>query len=61
MPQPLDARPPDPRMPTQACPNCAQPMRLTSIEPHERYKNLDSRTFECDCGGTLTVAVARID
>ena len=36
-------------------------MRLTSIEPHERYRNLDNRTFECDCGHTLTVAVARIE
>jgi hypothetical protein len=35
-------------------------MHLTVIEPHERYKNLDSRTFACDCGETLTVAVARI-
>jgi hypothetical protein len=61
MPQPHDARPPNAIIPTQPCPQCAQPMRLTSIEPHERYTNLDSRTFDCDCGGTLTVAVARID
>ena len=36
-------------------------MRLTAIEPHERYVNLDSHTFDCDCGETLAVVVARID
>jgi hypothetical protein len=60
MPQPLDARSPAAVIPTPACPKCSQPMRLTAIEPHERYVNLDSRSFECDCGETITVAVARI-
>jgi hypothetical protein len=36
-------------------------MRLSVIEPHARYSNLDSRTFECDCGATLVVAVARVE
>jgi hypothetical protein len=61
MPQPSDARPPAGVMLTQACPKCGQPMHLTVIEPHQHYKNLDSRTFGCDCGETLIVAVARID
>jgi hypothetical protein len=60
MPQPHDARPPTAVIRTQPCPHCSQPMRLSSIEPHERYKNLDSRAFDCECGGTITVAVARI-
>jgi hypothetical protein len=36
-------------------------MRLSVIEPHERYSNLDARTFDCDCGERLVVAVARVE
>ena len=59
MPQPHDARPSAQVIPTQPCPKCGQPMRLTSIEPHARYKNLETRTFDCDCGATASDVVAR--
>ncbi|MEA2877727.1 MAG: hypothetical protein QOF14_2923 [Hyphomicrobiales bacterium] len=61
MPQTHDARPSAQIIPTHPCPKCGQPMRLSIIEPHERYKNLDARTFDCDCGETLTVAIARVE
>jgi hypothetical protein len=60
MPQPSDASPPSAVMLTQACPKCAQSMHLTIIEPHERYKNLENRTFGCACGEMVTVVVARL-
>jgi len=34
-------------------------MRFTSLEPHERYTNLDKRNFACDCGFTTSDIVAR--
>jgi hypothetical protein len=34
-------------------------LRLITIEPHERYTNLDIRNFACDCGFTKSDAVAR--
>jgi len=27
------------------CPKCGQPMRLTSVEPHHQFTNLDIRQF----------------
>ena len=59
--QQLHARPPATTIPTQACPKCARPMRLTAIEPHGRYANLENHTFDCGCGETLTVAIARVE
>ncbi len=41
------------------CPKCGQPMRLTSVEPHDRFTNLDVRHFACDCGGTVSDIVQR--
>jgi hypothetical protein len=43
-----------------ACDVCGAGMRLVSIEPHERYTNLDSREFVCDCGANISDTVARI-
>jgi hypothetical protein len=60
MPQPHSA-PAKLPLTVQLCPKCAQPMRLVSLEPNERYNNLDSLTFACDCGGTICVTVARVD
>jgi len=36
-------------------------MRLVSIEPHLNYKNLDQRTYACECGESANNLVARID
>jgi transposase len=37
-------------------------MRLTSIVPHEHYRNLEERRFTCAaCGGTFADAVAQVD
>jgi hypothetical protein len=42
------------------CPKCGQPMRLTSVEPHHQFTNLDVRHFGCDCGGTTSDVVQRV-
>ena len=34
-------------------------MRLVSLEPHERFLNLDIQNFVCDCGETMSAVVAR--
>jgi hypothetical protein len=34
-------------------------MRFVSLEPHERFINLDTRNFACDCGATTSDAVMR--
>jgi hypothetical protein len=34
-------------------------LRLTTIEPHERYTNLDVRNFACECGFTTSDTVMR--
>jgi hypothetical protein len=36
-------------------------MRLTSIEPHDRFANLDNRRFACDCGATARYVILRHD
>lgn len=41
------------------CPTCGAPMRLTSIEPHGRFQNLDVRNFACECGETESDVIAR--
>ena len=50
VPPPKSATPPSIKWP--ACPACGQMLRLTTIEPHERYTNLDVRNFACECGFT---------
>jgi hypothetical protein len=34
-------------------------MRLTTIEPHAKFKNLDVRNFACECGETDSDVFAR--
>jgi hypothetical protein len=34
-------------------------MKLTSVEPHDRFRNLDVRNFACGCGKTVSDLVAR--
>jgi hypothetical protein len=34
-------------------------MRLTSVEPHGRFQNLDVRNFACECGETNSDVIAR--
>jgi hypothetical protein len=36
-------------------------MRLVSIVPHARFRNLDVRDFECSCGASVSDIVARVD
>jgi hypothetical protein len=36
-------------------------MRFTSLEPHERFTNIDTRNFVCDCGATTSDVVARME
>jgi C4-type Zn-finger protein len=43
-----------------ACPACGEMLRLTTIEPHDRYQNLDVRNFACDCGFTTSDVMARL-
>jgi hypothetical protein len=40
------------------CAACGQFMRLTLIEPHEHFSNLDNRQFVCTCGATAEYVVA---
>ena len=42
------------------CAACGQFMRLTLIEPHEKFTNLDAHTYECVCGWKMIASVARI-
>jgi hypothetical protein len=62
MPSILDPPPQSPGAPlikSPHCPACGDRMRFTSLEPHERYTNLDVRNFACDCGSTTSDIVAR--
>jgi len=43
----------------QMCAECSRKMRLVSVEPHARYRNLDTRNIACECGATHSDAVAR--
>ena len=42
-----------------ACPSCGSTLRVISIEPHDKYRNLDVRNFACDCGLTTSDTFAR--
>jgi hypothetical protein len=62
MPTTHDTPPQSPGLPpikSPLCPACGEQMRLTSLEPHERYINLDARNFVCACGATTSDLVAR--
>jgi hypothetical protein len=55
---------PDPTSPPHAipiCPACGKDMRLIVSEPIVHYINLDTCTFECECGQTADYVVARKD
>jgi hypothetical protein len=41
------------------CEDCGKQMRLVSIEPHDRYTDLDSRNFICFCGAATSDTVVR--
>jgi hypothetical protein len=41
------------------CRGCHRPMAVIAIEPHARYKNLDTYHFRCTCGSATTALVAR--
>lgn len=43
------------------CVKCGQRMHLVSIEQHERFQNLDTQSFVCECGATTSAVVARIE
>jgi hypothetical protein len=60
MPQPQTILPTAPLIKGPECPQCGHEMRLASIEPHERFHNLDYRNFACDCGKTTSDVVARL-
>jgi hypothetical protein len=34
-------------------------MHLVVLEPHVKFKNLDVRSFACDCGDTASDVVRR--
>ena len=42
-----------------SCPACGCELRVVSIEPHHKYRNLDVRNFACDCGLTTSDLFAR--
>jgi hypothetical protein len=51
---------PPPSIPPGKCPKCGQPMKLTSIETHPRFTNMDARNYTCEhCGETETFLVMR--
>ena len=58
VPPPKSGPPPPIQWP--ACPACGEMLRRTTIEPHERYTNLDVRNFACDCGLTTSDVIARL-
>jgi hypothetical protein len=35
-------------------------LRITTIEPHDRYQNLDVRNFAGDCGFTTSDVMTRL-
>jgi hypothetical protein len=41
------------------CPVCNKPMRLSGVRPHDRFRNLDNRHFECRCGYSDSYTIAR--
>ena len=53
--------PGSPPIKSPRCPACGDTMRFTSLEPHERFTNIDIRNFVCDCGATTSDAVARLE
>jgi hypothetical protein len=36
-------------------------MRLVTVEPHDRYLNIDVQNYSCDCGHKEDFLVARKD
>ena len=59
VPSPKSSGPPQPNWP--ACPACGLMLRVTTIEPHERFTNLDVRNFACDCGLTTSDVMRRCE
>jgi hypothetical protein len=57
LPPPKSPGPPAIKLPL--CPTCGDEMRLTTLEPHVRFKNLDVGNFECGCGKTASDVIAR--
>ena len=47
------------QIPIVHCPDCASPMRIALVVPHEKYDNLDERTYECLCGKVVALAIAK--
>jgi len=48
------------QIPIVHCPDCAAPMRVMLVVPHEKYANLDDRTYECTCGRMVELAIAKV-
>lgn len=55
---PYPTNPPPSGAPTR-CPMCGRAMKLTLIDLHPKFKNLDVRNFACDCGETYSDVIAR--
>ena len=43
------------------CAYCSKPMRLVTVEPHPRYRNIDIHNYGCDCGHNEDFVVAHKD
>jgi hypothetical protein len=44
------------------CLDCSNPMRIVSVVPHDKFKNLDVRNFKCEiCGAKTSDVVARVE
>ena len=41
------------------CPQCRGAMWLVALEPRIKFKNLDVRSFACDCGDTASDVIRR--
>src|SRR5215210_201409 len=59
--QPADPLRPETALKLPICPACGDEMRVTTIEPHMRFRNLDIRSFQCACGMTTSDVVARAE
>jgi hypothetical protein len=53
--------PPPRRDAVFGCVQFGRAMRLVSIEPHQRFHNLDIQNFVCTCGATMSAVIARIE
>jgi hypothetical protein len=61
LPHPRDDKPTTSPIFAAPCARCGEQMRLTVIEPHNRFAKLDNQRFVCDCGATASYVILRND